>query len=774
LSENFYTILTAIGKSKLANSAVLGSKVNFNTLKVGDGNGTYYEPSEDQTSLINKVWEGNINSISIDESNSNWIVIETIIPATDGGFFIREAGIFDEDEDLIAVSKISETYKPIISEGSTKDVSIKIVLEVSNVDSITLKIDPNVIVATKKDIQVLESKVQGVNEQLSEMEQQQKTYSELATMVSNNQLVAGTQYVLTDYATKYQQPDTLTIKTMAIERLVLTAISGNKFDTKCSSLDYPNDVIEYAFSLKVCEDGTTPRNGFILRRSIHTQNTLIDVPLDWRTILWARWRPDPNNYLLGTVTTPYSVWTSGAPELNKIYKAGSSLYIAVNTNTPTSATDTNVFQKVYDDITVGMLLNSNLSIGSTGSVDIILIKGDLHERPTFGTGCDRIKIGNSPFGTYSNTNYLFNIVFGNSCAVITIKDNSHHLTFATGNANLEIGNNCYSVWYLVGSTIGFLGENCCNNVFAGVNNNNFFAINCYGNRFLGTNGGNNFGPDCWGNTFCGSCNSNVFTAACHGNFFRQGCVSNCLSSNCANNNFGASCYNNTMGANCNGNTLGTNCCHNTFGSSCWGNNIGTDYISNTHGSAFYQNTIGNGCSYNNFAGQNYNNNIGASCVANYFGPDVYSTTFGSGCNANSIGVNAWGNTFAANCVYNFIESACYQNSFGQGCQGNHLSAYSPNNTLGDNCCYNDFGTNCHHSTFGTTCTGNFLGPTSQYNTMGNNKKWLHIKLMVGKNISGVTVLESRGYSTNIEARADGTAVYWALNASNVPVYTVIA
>jgi len=172
LSENFYTILTATGKAKLANSATLGSKVNFKTLKVGDGKGTYYEPSEDQTSLANKVWEGNINSISIDEINSNWIVIETIIPATDGGFFIREAGIFDEDEDLIAVSKISETYKPVISEGSTKDISIKIVLEVSNVDSVTLKIDPNVIVATKKDIQVLESKVQGVNEQLSDMDYQ--------------------------------------------------------------------------------------------------------------------------------------------------------------------------------------------------------------------------------------------------------------------------------------------------------------------------------------------------------------------------------------------------------------------------------------------------------------------------------------------------------------------------------------------------------------------------------------------------------------------------
>ncbi len=168
MAENFYTILTAVGKSKLANSAVLGNKVNLKTLQAGDGSGIYHEPSENQTSLVNKVWEGEISSISVDETNSNWIVMQTIIPATDGGFFIREAGIFDEDGDLIAVSKISETYKPVISEGSSKDVCIKIVMEVSNVDNITLKIDSNIVVATKNDIEVLESKIENINTQLAE------------------------------------------------------------------------------------------------------------------------------------------------------------------------------------------------------------------------------------------------------------------------------------------------------------------------------------------------------------------------------------------------------------------------------------------------------------------------------------------------------------------------------------------------------------------------------------------------------------------------------
>lgn len=194
MSENFYTILTATGKAKLANSAVLGSKVNFKTLKVGDGNGAYYEPTESQTSLVREVWSGNVSSISVDENNPNWIVAETLIPATIGGFFIREAGIFDEDGDLIAISKLSQTYKPVVSEGSIKDLCIKIVLEVSNVSSVTLKIDPTVIVATRKDIDVLQAKMDASNsqtvEEIKELDSKlSEQISELANEISNKTVV---------------------------------------------------------------------------------------------------------------------------------------------------------------------------------------------------------------------------------------------------------------------------------------------------------------------------------------------------------------------------------------------------------------------------------------------------------------------------------------------------------------------------------------------------------------------------------------------------------
>ena len=160
--QQFYTILTNTGKAKLANSNVFGTKVNLKTLVVGDGNGKYYNPTENQEKLVNEVWRGNIKSTYIDKDNPNWIRIETVIPSNYGGFMIREVGALDEDGALILIAKYPETYKPIIDDGATKDLRINIILEVSNAENVTLKIDPYAITATKKDIDDLENKIKNI------------------------------------------------------------------------------------------------------------------------------------------------------------------------------------------------------------------------------------------------------------------------------------------------------------------------------------------------------------------------------------------------------------------------------------------------------------------------------------------------------------------------------------------------------------------------------------------------------------------------------------
>ena len=145
-------MLTNAGKAKIANATILNTKVNFSKIAVGDSNGSYYNPTEVQTSLVHEVWQGSVGNIKIDEHNSNWIVVESIVPPTVGGFMIREVGLFDENGDLLVIAKYPETYKPTANDGTVKDLVIKLVLEVANTSVVTLKIDPTVIVATKQDI----------------------------------------------------------------------------------------------------------------------------------------------------------------------------------------------------------------------------------------------------------------------------------------------------------------------------------------------------------------------------------------------------------------------------------------------------------------------------------------------------------------------------------------------------------------------------------------------------------------------------------------------
>lgn len=170
MAEQFYTILTNVGKAKVANSLPTGTKVNLTKLKIGDSNGTYYNPSETQTDLVHKVYECNVTSVEVDEDNPSWVTITAAIPSDVGGFMIREVGVFDDGNNLIAIGKYPETYKPVASDGSTKELYIKMTLEITNSSSVELKIDPTVIIATKKDIQILDNSISSINASLSDME----------------------------------------------------------------------------------------------------------------------------------------------------------------------------------------------------------------------------------------------------------------------------------------------------------------------------------------------------------------------------------------------------------------------------------------------------------------------------------------------------------------------------------------------------------------------------------------------------------------------------
>lgn len=143
---DFYTLLTNIGKNKIAQSHVQGISLELTSFAVGDGGDGYYEPDETQDSLANETFRGAISRIIPDNSYENRFVIECTIPSDSGGYYIREIGIFDADRNLFAIGRIPESYKPIEDEGSTRDFYIKVIVEVENSEDLKLIIDSNITI----------------------------------------------------------------------------------------------------------------------------------------------------------------------------------------------------------------------------------------------------------------------------------------------------------------------------------------------------------------------------------------------------------------------------------------------------------------------------------------------------------------------------------------------------------------------------------------------------------------------------------------------------
>ncbi|HCY3235178.1 TPA: phage tail protein [Escherichia coli] len=161
MTVKYYAILTNQGAARLANATMLGSKLNLTQMAVGDANGVLPTPDPAQTKLINQKRIAPLNLLSVDPNNQSQIIAEQIIPENEGGFWIREIGLYDDEGVLIAVANCPETYKPQLQEGSGRTQTIHMILVVTNTEAITLKIDPSVVLATRKyvDDKVLELKL---------------------------------------------------------------------------------------------------------------------------------------------------------------------------------------------------------------------------------------------------------------------------------------------------------------------------------------------------------------------------------------------------------------------------------------------------------------------------------------------------------------------------------------------------------------------------------------------------------------------------------------
>lgn len=129
MAENL--ILTAKGLAKLA-SATPEDQLKIAYLAVGDGNGGYPPLDPSMTALVNEVWRGSASEPIRDPENDTVLIFETVIPAQDGGFFIREVGLFDDVGDMIAIGQTGVVEKPADGSGTPVTMTVRVRLALAN------------------------------------------------------------------------------------------------------------------------------------------------------------------------------------------------------------------------------------------------------------------------------------------------------------------------------------------------------------------------------------------------------------------------------------------------------------------------------------------------------------------------------------------------------------------------------------------------------------------------------------------------------------------
>ncbi|WP_048269993.1 phage tail protein [Klebsiella pneumoniae] len=153
MAENKYSaILTATGKDRMAQAIVTGKPVVFTEMAVGDGNGAAVTVGDLSSGLINEKYRAALNRVEIADMAANVIRTEILIMPQVGGFWIREAALYDEDGECIAVANLAPTYKPLLSEGAGRMQSVNLWIAVSNTAAVELQADPTVIIASVDEV----------------------------------------------------------------------------------------------------------------------------------------------------------------------------------------------------------------------------------------------------------------------------------------------------------------------------------------------------------------------------------------------------------------------------------------------------------------------------------------------------------------------------------------------------------------------------------------------------------------------------------------------
>lgn len=192
MSAIYSALPTNAGQAKIANAIALGVPLKITHMAVGDGNGQPVTPDPAKTALVHEVRRAPLNTLFQDPLNQAQLVAEQIIPEDVGDWWIREVGLYDEAGTLIAIANCPDTYKPLLTSGAGRTQVIRMVLIVSDTSAVELKIDPSVVLATRKYVDDLMT-IHKQSREHPDASETAKGFTRLATQAQVNETIPANQ-----------------------------------------------------------------------------------------------------------------------------------------------------------------------------------------------------------------------------------------------------------------------------------------------------------------------------------------------------------------------------------------------------------------------------------------------------------------------------------------------------------------------------------------------------------------------------------------------------
>ena len=152
-TADYGTVITDIGSAKMTTATFNKTQINVVSAAVGDGGGAYYYPTPDQIGLISEQWRGDISYARVNATQPNMYDIKFTVPANVGGFTMREAAVYDEDGDIVAICNMPAIPKLSTQEGVSFPFTMMMHIVVKDANALSFTINASLDMVSREEME---------------------------------------------------------------------------------------------------------------------------------------------------------------------------------------------------------------------------------------------------------------------------------------------------------------------------------------------------------------------------------------------------------------------------------------------------------------------------------------------------------------------------------------------------------------------------------------------------------------------------------------------